>query len=140
MDERGDALGLFGGDGAGEDVFGQEEIFGVERKAGAWGVAFTQEDGREAKMAAQGFGDEMLAFDGDEAGGRSAGARECGTQLLNARILAAGDETGLRAEGAGGHRGDFTLPGLFAGGILSVENIFLFVVVMLANCPALRVA
>jgi hypothetical protein len=62
-------------------------------------------------MAAHGFGDEVLAFDGDEAGGCFSGAREGGAQLLDARVLAAGDETRLRAEGAGGHRGDFTLPG-----------------------------
>jgi hypothetical protein len=62
-------------------------------------------------MAAHGFGDEVLAFDGNEASGRSAGSGEGGAQLLDARVLAAGDETWLRAEGAGGHRGDFTLPG-----------------------------
>src|ERR1700761_2913270 len=73
-------------------------------------VALPEKYGGEAEMAAHGLGDEVLAFDGDEASGRSAGAGEGGAELLDARVLAAGDETWLRAEGAGGHRGDFTLP------------------------------
>ena len=67
VDEGGDALGLLGGDGAREDIGGQEEMFGVVAELRmARLVAFAQEDGGEAQMAAQGFGDEVLAFDGDE--------------------------------------------------------------------------
>ena len=47
-------------------------------------------------------------FDGDEAGGGSAGAGERSAELLDARILAAFDKAEASAEGAGGHRGDFT--------------------------------
>jgi hypothetical protein len=108
VDERGDALGLLGGDGAREDIGRQQEMFGVvggrERRL----VAVAQEDGGEAQMAAQGLGDEVLAFDGNEPGGGAAGAGEGGAQLFDARVLAALDEAGACAEGAGGHRGDFT--------------------------------
>ncbi len=95
--------------------------------------------------------DEVLTFDGDQAGGCAAGAREGGAQLFDARVLTAFDQAGTRAEGAGGHRGDFTLPGAAAGGILCVESIFLLQVqplhaafprrmVMRGKVPTLRVA
>ena len=93
VNERGDALGLLGGDGAGEDIGRQEEMFGVIGQCEGGVVAIPEKYGGEAEMAARGFGDEVLAFNGDEASGRSPGAREGGAQLLDARVLAAGDET-----------------------------------------------
>jgi hypothetical protein len=93
LDKRGDALGLLGGDGAGEDIGRQEEMFGVIGQCEGGVVAIPEKYGGEAEMAARGFGDEVLAFNGDEASGRSPGAREGGAQLLDARVLAAGDET-----------------------------------------------
>jgi hypothetical protein len=115
MDERGDALGLLGGDGAREDIGRQEEMFRVVGNCERRLVAIAQEDGGEAQMAAQGLGEEMLAFDGEEPGRSAAGAGEGGAQLFDARVLAALDEAGACAEGAGGHRGDFTLPGTTGG-------------------------
>ena len=108
VDERGDALGLLGGDGTGEDIGRQQEMFGVIGNCERRLVAVAQEDGGEAQMAADGLGDEVLAFDGNEPGGGAAGAGEGGAQLFDARVLAALDEAGACAEGAGGHRGDFT--------------------------------
>jgi hypothetical protein len=60
-------------------------------------------------MAPDGFGDQVLAFDGNEAGGGAAGAGEGGAEFLDERVLAAFDEAEASAYGAGGHRGDFTL-------------------------------
>lgn len=59
-------------------------------------------------MAAHGLRDEVLAFDGDEAGGGSASAGKGGAEFLNARVLTAFNEAEAGANGAGGHRGDFT--------------------------------
>ena len=52
----------------------------------------------EAELAAYGFGDEVLAFDGDEAGGGSSGAGERGAQFLDARVLTAFDEAEARVQ------------------------------------------
>src|ERR1700760_1388422 len=92
VDERGDALGLLGGDGAREDIGWEQEWFGVAGKSKGRLVALAQEDGGETELAAQGFGGEVLAFNGDESGGGSAGAGERGAQLFDARILTAFDE------------------------------------------------
>ncbi len=66
MDERGDALGLLGRDGARKNIRRQQQIVGVFGKLDMWCVAVTQEDRCEAQMAAHGLGDQVLAFDGDE--------------------------------------------------------------------------
>ncbi len=111
VDKRGDALGLLGGDGAREDIGWEQERFGVVGKCKGRLVALAQEDGGKAEMAANGFGDEVLTFNGDEAGGGSPSAGECGAQLFDARVLTAFDEAEARVQCADGHRGDFTLPG-----------------------------
>src|ERR1700738_1938453 len=98
MDQGGDALRLFGRDGAREDVCREQEGLRV-RQLVCGAVALAKEDGGEAQPAAQGFLDEVLAFDGDEAGRipfwRPAGARESGAQLLDARVVAAFDAAQL---------------------------------------------
>src|SRR4051794_35773436 len=83
-------------------------MFRVFGKRKGWLVAMTQEDGREAQMAAYRLFDEVLAFDGDEAGGGSAGAGEGGAEFLDARVLAAFNKAEAGTNGAGGHRGDST--------------------------------
>jgi hypothetical protein len=108
VDESGDALGLLGGDGTGEDIGREQEMFGVVGNCERRLIAIAQEDGGEAQMAVHGLGDEVLAFDGNETGGGAASACESGTQLFDTRVLAALDKAGACAEGAGGHRGDFT--------------------------------
>jgi hypothetical protein len=73
-----------------------------------WVVTLAQEDSGEAEMAAHGFDDEVLPFDGDEACGGPAGAGEGGAKLLDARVLATFYEAETGANGPGKHRGDFT--------------------------------
>ena len=52
MDEGGDALRLLGRDGAREEIGRQQQVFGLAGN-GEWRIiAFAQEDGREAEMAA----------------------------------------------------------------------------------------
>jgi hypothetical protein len=144
VDESGDALGLLGGDGAREDIGRQQEMFGAFGNGEGRVVAVAQEDGFEAEMAAQGLGDEVLAFDGDESGGGSAGAGEGGAEFLDVRVLATFNETEAGAKRAGGHRGDFTLPLRGGGGerfsrsILAGTAIVEGQVVLAVSHPSLR--
>lgn len=108
MDERCDALRLLGGDGAGEDIGCEKKLLGVGREFDAGRVVLAEKGCDEPESAAQGFRDEVLAFDGDQAGGGAAAVREGGAQLFDTRILAALDQAGRRVGCAGGHRGDFT--------------------------------
>ena len=70
MDEGGDALRGFGGDGALEDVVGEEDGFGGVAELGKQAVGalvsgFGEEDGAQAQAAADGLLDQFDALDGD---------------------------------------------------------------------------
>ena len=111
MDEGGDALRGFGGDGAVEDVVGEEDGFrGVaelgEQAVGALAGRLGEEDGAQAQAAADGLLDQFDALDGDRAVGGGSGLGEGFAEVLDERILAAGDgaEAFVRRIGIGlGH-------------------------------------
>lgn len=93
IDEGGDALrGACLGD-AGEDIVGEVKCFGVAGKRQRGGEGSAEEDGAEREVAADGFEDEVLAFDGEGGGGAGAGRiGEGGAKLADAGVVAAGDE------------------------------------------------
>ena len=111
MDEGGDALRGFGGDGAVEDVVGQEDGFGGaaelgEQAVGSLAGRFREEDGAQAQAAADGFLDQFDALDGDRAVLGGFGLGEGAAQVFDQRVLAAGDgaEPFVRRVGKGlGH-------------------------------------
>ena len=72
MDQGGDALRGFRGDGAVEDVVGQEDGFGGvaelgKQAVGALAGRLGEEDGAQAQTAADGLFDQFDALDGDRA-------------------------------------------------------------------------
>ena len=96
VDEGGDPLRGFRGDGAVEDVVGEEDGFGGvaelgEEAVGALAGGFGKEDGAQAEAAADGLFDELGALDGDGSVLGGGGLGEGLAELLDKGILAAGD-------------------------------------------------
>jgi hypothetical protein len=97
MDEGGDALRGFAGDGAVEDVVGEENGFRVvaelgEQAVGALASRLGEEDGAQAQAAADGLFDQLDALDGDRAIVVGSGLGKGFAKILDEGILAAGDE------------------------------------------------
>ena len=61
------------------------------RSLGAASI-FAEEDGAHAEITAQGFFEEVLALDAENAVGGAGGFEEGGAQLLDALVFAACDE------------------------------------------------
>ena len=110
LDQGGDALWGLGGDGTGEDVFGELEDFDFGRKLGSDEgneslvqadpfvdpvadaaekvfAAGADEDGGDLDAAAKGFDQKMFALDADLAGFISVSGGEAGAQFLDAAVL-----------------------------------------------------
>jgi len=101
---RGDALGGSGFYGAGEDIAGEDE--GVVRvdclkcRAGQDGfAAFSEEEGFEGEAGAEGFGDEVLAFEAEEVAGLRGLTAERGSEGFDAGVGLARNGGGGRHEG-----------------------------------------
>ena len=94
LDERGNGLGRFRGDGGGEDVGRDGEDFDVggnferiERGFPACG----DKDGFYRDAAGEGFFEEVKAFDGNQAVGVGLRFEQQGAELFEARVLLAQD-------------------------------------------------
>ncbi len=90
-EEGGDALGRAGVGEAGEDVVGEAEDFDGGGDVGGEVAMFGEEDGFEEHAAAEGFLEQVIALDGDEAAGEAGLAGEGAAELLDAGVGAAGD-------------------------------------------------
>jgi hypothetical protein len=88
----GDALGAGGFYGAREDVAAEDEGV-VEVKGGL--AAFAEEEGLEGEARAEGFGDEVFAFEAEEVAGLRGFAAEGGAEGFDAGV-------GLARDGRGG--------------------------------------
>lgn len=96
FDEGRDALRGFSFDGAvkhgrrelddGDSGGQREAVEGVEAAAAACRIG-ANEDGAQAELAAEGFGEEVLALDADDIGGVAGGAGEGGAQFADASVL-----------------------------------------------------
>jgi hypothetical protein len=96
IDQGGDALRGFGGDGAVEDVVGQEDGFGGaaqlgQQAIGALAGGVGEEDGAQAQAAADGLLNQFDALDGDRAVVGWRGLGEGFAEVLDECVLAAGD-------------------------------------------------
>jgi len=103
--EGGDSLGGAGVHEAVEDVAGEAEDFDGGGDEVRERMVFGEEDGFEEHAGAEGFLDEVIAFEGDEAATEAHLAGKGAAELLDAGVGAAGDDVlGYR------HRCDLTLP------------------------------
>ncbi len=96
IDEGSDALRGFRGDGAVEDVVGEEDGFGGaaelgEQAVGALAGRLREEDGAQAQAAADGLLYQFDALDGHRAVLARLGLGEGAAKVLDQRVLAAGD-------------------------------------------------
>ena len=90
--ERGDGLRGFGGDGAREDVGWELDDFGVGAQyevVQQVEAAATDEEGGDVEATAEGFFDEVLAFEGDQSGVGYFAAPEGGAQFFYPGVLPA---------------------------------------------------
>jgi len=119
MDERGDALRRiscdgfveeFGGDEVGFDLVADllEETLGQVPGGGVVGVG--EENGAETHAAADSFFKGANAFDGEAAVTGEGAVGVDGAEVLEQRVVAAGDGAKTVAKGRGGHIGESRVP------------------------------